>query len=99
MAARARASLTDDDSIGDHLTLEMVRINAPQTTSPTTHVDPDEQIALDDSAGTLGSSGAVPHDFLSNTNMNLMEGIDQEYEIPNLFTYRKVVHFVICSFD
>jgi hypothetical protein len=99
MAARTRASLTDNDSISDHLILEMVRINAPQTTTTTTtHVDPDEQqITLDDSAGTLGdSSGPIRNDFLLNTNTNLIEGINGEYEIPNLFTYKKVVSFCDC---
>jgi len=92
MAARTRASLTDNDSISEHLALEMVRINAPQTTSTTTHVDPDEQINLDDSAGTLGGSGGpIQNDFLLNTNTSLMEGINGEYEIPNLFTYKKVL--------
>jgi hypothetical protein len=91
MAARTRASFTDDDSISDHLTFEMVRIDAPQTTSPTTHIDLDDQIALDDSAGTLGSSGPIQNDFLSNTNPNLLEGINREYEVPNLFTYKKVI--------
>jgi hypothetical protein len=91
MAARTRASLTDDDSLSDHLIIEMVRINAPQTASTTPHVDPDEQITLDDSAGTItggGSSGPIQNDRLTNTN--LIEGMSGEYEIPNLFTYKKI---------
>jgi len=100
MAARTRASLTDNDSISDHLALEMVRVNAPQTTSTATHVDSDEQITLDDSAGTQGgSSGPIQNDFLLNTNPNLMEGINGEYEIPNLFTYKKVkIIFFFCFY-
>jgi hypothetical protein len=95
MAARTRASLTDDDSISDHLTLEMVRIKGPQTPSPSTHIDPDEQITLDDSAGTIGgSSGLILNDSLTNTNPSLMEGANREYEIPNLFTYKKVMNFL-----
>ncbi len=95
MAARTRASLTDNDSISDHLILEMVRINAPQTTSPVTHLDRDEQITLDDSAGTIGSGGPIQNDFLINTDPALMEGINREYEIPNLFTYQKVSYSFI----
>jgi hypothetical protein len=91
MAARTRASLTDDDSISDHQTFEMVRVDPPQTTSPTIHTDPDDQIALDESGGTLGSSGFMQNDFLSSTNTNLLEGINREYETPNLYTYKKVI--------
>jgi hypothetical protein len=91
MAARTRASFTDDDSISDHLTLEMVRMNAPLTTSSTPHMDLDEQITLDDSAGTLGCSGPPFNDFLINTNVGLMEGMNRECEVPNLFTYKKVI--------
>ena len=95
MAARTRASFTDDDSLGEQSALEMVRIDAPQTTAtaPTIHLDPDEAIALDESAVTLGSSGLGQSDFLNNTNATLMEGITGEYEIPNLFTYKKVGDF------
>ncbi len=75
MAARVRASFTDDDSISDHLTLEMVRIKVPQTTSTTTNNnDPDEQITLNESGGTAGSSIPATNDFLAN-----------------LFTYKKVI--------
>jgi hypothetical protein len=91
MAARIRASFTDDDSISDHLTLEMVRLNAPQTTSTTTNNDPDEQVTLNESAGTTGGSTAATNDFLSTSNPGLTEGINREYEIPNLFTYKKVI--------
>lgn len=91
MAAPPRASLTDDDSVSDHLILEMVRINAPHTTSPIIHQDPDEHITLDDSIGTLGvSMGPIQTDFLAMTNPSLMDGLNGEYEIPNLFTYKKV---------
>lgn len=91
MAARTRASLPDDDSLGEHLPLEMVRIDVPQiTATPTIQVEPDETIALDESAGTLGSSGLVQTDFLNNTNNTLLEGVTGEYEVPNLFTYKKV---------
>jgi hypothetical protein len=85
MAARARASFTDDDSISDHLILEMVRINAPQTASTTIHHDLDERVTLNESAGTPATN-----DLLSNSNPTFVEGIDQEYEVPNLFTYKKV---------
>ena len=88
MAARTRASFTDDDSISDHVTYEMVRVNAPQTTSTTGHMDLDEQIALDDSMG----SGPPVNDFLTSSNPGLMEGINREYEVPNLFTYKKVIY-------
>jgi len=87
MAARVRASLTDDDSISDHLTLEMVRISAPQTTLTTTNNDPDEQTTLNDSAGVNISA---TNDFLMTGSPVLMEGINREYEIPNLFTYKKI---------
>jgi hypothetical protein len=92
MAARVRASFTDDDSISDHLTLEMVRIKVPQTTSTTTNNnDPDEQITLNESGGTAGSSIPATNDFLSTSNPVLNEGINREYEIANLFTYKKVI--------
>jgi hypothetical protein len=90
MAARTRASLTDDDSLSEHLTLEMVRINAPQTTSTITHADPDELTTLNESAGTTGSSGPIPNDFLQNSSASVIEGINREYEVPNLFTYKKI---------
>ena len=106
MAARTRASLTDDDSLEEQLALEMVRIDVPQTTTagtaavtPTIHIDPDEAIALDESAVTLGSSGYIQTDFLNNTNTTLMEGITGEYEVPNLFTYKKVDEFVFFSIE
>jgi len=95
MAARTRAPLTDDDSNYDQSNLEMVHINAPQTTSTTIYIDPDEQTVLDDSAGTLGGSGLTSYDFLTNNNSSLMEGINREYEIPNLFTYKKVRDFIL----
>jgi len=98
MAARTRASFTDDDSISEHLTFEMVHIDPPQTTSPTIHIDPDDQIALDESAGTLGSSGPIQYDFLTSTNTNLLEGTNREYEVPNLFTYKKVIHYFVLIF-
>ena len=85
MAARARASFTDDDSISDHLILEMVRINAPQTATTTIHHDLDERATLNESAGTPATN-----DLLSPSNPTFGEGIDQEYEIPNLCTYKKV---------
>lgn len=84
MAARIRASFTDDDSISDHLTLEMVRINAPQTTttaSPHTH-DHDEQATLNESTGTTGIS--------TPANTALLDAANREYEIPNIFTYKKI---------
>lgn len=91
MAARARASFTDDDSISDHLTLEMVRINAPATTtSLIMNNDQDEQITLNESAGTIGMNTPATTDFLSNTTPTLIDANNREYEIPNLFTYKKV---------
>lgn len=99
MAARTRASLPDDDSLGEQIPFEMVRIDAPQTTAtPTIQIDPDEPIALDESAGTLGSSGLAQTDFLNNTNTTLLEGASGEYEIPNLFTYKKVSWLLYESF-
>jgi hypothetical protein len=92
MAARVRASFTDDDSISDHLNFEMVRINAPQITSPTTtNNDPDEQTTLNDSAGTTGLNTPATNDFLSTSNSGLIDNSNREYEIPNLFTYKKVM--------
>jgi hypothetical protein len=92
MAARVRASFTDDDSISDHLNLEMVRINAPQTTTSTNiNNDPDEQATLNDSAGANFGNTPATNDFLMTSNPGLMEGINREYEIPNLFTYKKVI--------
>ena len=94
MAARTRVSLTDDDSISDHhLSLEMVRINAPPTTTSiaaVTNLDPDEQAILNDSAGTLGESGPNNYDFLSSSNASAMAGAHPEYEVPNVFTFKKV---------
>ena len=95
MAARTRASFTDDDSICDPSNVEMVRLNPPQSTSTTIHVDSDENTPLDDSAGTLGGSGLTNYDFITNNNnAYLMEGINRAYEIPNLFTYKKVINSV-----
>jgi hypothetical protein len=91
MAARVRASLTDDDSISDHIALEMVRINAPQTTSTIPNNDPDEQITLNESTGTIGGHTPATNDFLLTSNPCLVEGINREYEIPNLFTFKKVI--------
>ncbi|CAF4045163.1 unnamed protein product, partial [Adineta steineri] len=70
----------------------MVRINIPQTTFSTSHTDTDDQTPLDDSIGTLGSSGLTQNDFLlnNNNNTNSIEGINREYEIPNYFTYKKI---------
>jgi hypothetical protein len=91
MAARIRASFTDDDSICDHLTLEMGRINAPHTTSTITNNDAEEQLTLNESAGTIcGSSIPPTNDFLSTSSPGLTDGTNREYEIPNLFTYKKV---------
>lgn len=91
MAARVRASFTDDDSISDHLHIEMVRINAPPTTLPMTHHDPDDQLTLNDSATTVTGVPPPPrNDFLLTNNSGLTDGINREYEIPNLCTYRKV---------
>lgn len=105
MAARTRASFTDDDSLGEQSALEMVRIDAPQATTaataataaPAIHVDPDGAIALDESGGTLGTSGLGQTDFLNNTNTTLMEGVSGEYEVPNLFTYKKVEDFIFSN--
>ncbi len=91
MAARVRASFTDDDSISDHLTLEMVRINAPQIISPTTNNDQDEQTTLNDSAGTTGFNTPATNDFLSTSQTGLIEGYNRDCEMPNLFTYKKVI--------
>ena len=91
MAARTRVSLTDDDSISDHLSLEMVRINAPPLTTTTSavnpHIDPDEQATLNDSAGTIGPN---TYDFLASSNTSVMAGTHPEYELPNIFTFKKV---------
>jgi len=98
MAARVRASFTDDDSISDHLTLEMVRINAPQTTSTMTNNDLDELTTLNESGGTTGGNTPATNDFLLTSNPGLIEGINREYEIPNLFTYKKVIRIKIIFF-
>ncbi|CAF3542081.1 unnamed protein product [Rotaria sp. Silwood2] len=90
MAARVRASFTDDDSISDHLNIEMVRINAPAATSTITHHDPDEQATLNESAGTIGVNTPIRNDFLLTDNPVLIEGINREYEIPNLYTYKTI---------
>ena len=90
MAARIRASFTDDDSICDHLTLEMGRINAPHSTSAA-YNDADEQLTLNESAGTIGGSIPPTNDFLLTSNPGLSEGHNREYEIPNLCTYKKVI--------
>ncbi|CAF4701815.1 unnamed protein product, partial [Rotaria sp. Silwood1] len=68
----------------------MVRVTAPQTTSTIMPTDPDEQTILNDSAGTMVSSGPPPNDFLIHPNINLIEGINRDYEIPNLCTYKKI---------
>jgi regulator of G-protein signaling len=93
MAARIRASFTDDDSISDHLPLEMVRINVPRTTTMTSN-DPDEQITLNDSAGTTGLNTPATNDFLSTSNPSVTDGSNREYEIPNLYTYKKIESLV-----
>ena len=90
MAAITRASFTDDDSIGEHSPLEMVRMDASKGKLSLTQHDPDDHIMLDDSGGTLGGSGYTQNDFLLNSSTGLIEGINREYEIPNLFTYKKV---------
>ena len=89
MAALNRGSLTDDDSISEHLGVTMVRIIAPSTSRPT---DPDDQTILEDSAGLFSSCGTNNPDTLNLTNPNLVDGSQHEYEVPNLFTYRKVNH-------
>jgi len=91
MAARIRASFTDDDSISDHLTVEMVRINAPLTTTSMTTTnnsnnDLDEQTTMNDSVGTPATN-----DFLSTSNPGLTEGVNPEYEVPNICTFKKVI--------
>lgn len=97
MAARIRASFADDDSLSEHLTLEMVRIDAPPTTSSVTHTDLDEQMTLNESEGTMASSILpIQNNFLINTNPTVLEGINREYETPNLFTYRKVIGNCAC---
>ncbi|CAF3394844.1 unnamed protein product [Rotaria sp. Silwood1] len=68
----------------------MVRVTAPQTTSTIMPTDPEEQTILNDSAGTMVSSGPPPNDFLIHPNINLIEGINRDYEIPNLCTYKKI---------
>ena len=93
--ARTRASFTDDDSNSDHLSIEMVRMNATATTipsslpAPTTstnrQIELDEQTILDDSIGTTNA-----YDLLSQNNIILSDGIQREYEIPNVFTFKKV---------
>ncbi|CAF1326877.1 unnamed protein product [Adineta ricciae] len=90
MAAITRASFTDDDSIGEHSPLEMVRMDASKGKLSLTQHDPDDHIMLDDSGGTLGGSGYTQNDFLLNSSTGLIEGINREYEIPNLFTYKKI---------
>jgi hypothetical protein len=66
----------------------MGRINAPHTTS-TAYNDADEQLTLNESAG--GGSIQPTNDFLLTSNPGLSEGTNREYEIPNLFTYKKVI--------
>ncbi|CAF1320248.1 unnamed protein product [Rotaria sordida] len=69
----------------------MVRINVPATTTSTiTHNDPDEQTTLNESTGTIGVNTPARNDFLITNNPYLIEGINREYEIPNLHTYRKI---------
>ncbi|CAF0998255.1 unnamed protein product [Adineta steineri] len=73
----------------------MVRINAPQTTTPTSvnttiNNDPDEQATLNGSIGTTGGSTPATNDFHPTNNPSIMEGVNREYEIPNLFTYKKI---------
>jgi len=85
-AARVRASFTDDDSNSEHLTVEMVRIsNAPKSASTTIHHDLDEQATLNESAGT-----PTTNDLLSTSHTALNECVDQDYEIPNFFTFKKI---------
>lgn len=84
--ARVRASFTDEDSNSEHLTVEMVRIsNAPKTASTAVHHDLDERATLNESAGT-----PTTNDLLSTSHTALNEVYDHDYEIPNLYTYRKV---------
>jgi hypothetical protein len=94
MAGRTRVSLTDDDSISDHLSLEMVRITAPTSTTTTSavnpHIDFDEQATLNESAGTIGAGGPNTYDFLASSNASVMAGMHSEYELPNIFTFKKV---------
>lgn len=89
-AARVRASFTDDDSNSEHLTVEMVRIsNAPKSSASTTiHHDLDEQATLNESAGT-----PTTNDLLSTSHTALNECVDQDYEIPNIFTFKKVKQY------
>jgi len=88
-AARVRASLTDDDSASEYLTLEMVRMNPPPSPrSPSTNrhnIEPDDQTMLDESMGTTNA-----YELLSQNNITLIDGIQREYEIPNLFTFKKI---------
>lgn len=91
MAARVRASFTDDDSISDHLNIEMVRINAPTTTSTLAHNDPDDQVTLNESIGTIGGGTIVRNDFLLANPTGAVDGVNRDYEIPNVYTYRKVI--------
>ncbi|CAF3411331.1 unnamed protein product [Rotaria socialis] len=90
MAARNRASLTDNDSTGDQLTAEMVRVIVPPPTYSIMAVDIDEHIALNESIGTNASSGPPTNDFLVHPSTDLMEGINRDYEIPNFCTYKKI---------
>lgn len=88
-AARVRASLTDDDSASEYLTLEMVRMNpppSPRSPSMNRHnIEPDDQTMLDESMGTTNA-----YELLSQNNITLIDGIQREYEIPNLFTFKKI---------
>ena len=97
MAARIRASFTDDDSLSDHLTLEMVRISAPQTTASTINNDPDERLALNDSMAITAGGVPATTNHLSTCDPGLMEGVNPEYEISNLFTYKRVISFRFIS--
>lgn len=94
MAAHVRASFTDDDSLSDRVALEMVHLNAPQAstaTAVTNNNDLDAQTPLNDSIGTTDGNTPVTNDRRSASNAGLMEGINREYEIPNIFTYKKVI--------
>lgn len=92
MAARTRASFPDDDSIIEQVNVEMVRVNAPPTASTaTTAIDPDEPTALIESTTTNVCSGAPRNDFLIQPPPEVVEGINRDYEIPNIWTYKKVI--------
>ena len=77
--------------INDRLTSAMVPINALQTTSTPISINSDEQTILDDLTATIADGGISSNDFLTPTSIGLKEGINSNFESPNIYTYRKVM--------